>query len=294
MSSFIELCHDIRNKYDNECLTGATLKNILQSVQNLPMEEQIDNQPQIIKIIYHLKSYTNVNKVLTKEETQDVLNLFPKNKSFNTIIKNIMDDFSVYTTVGSLDNIIMKIESLSQKEQNKKAADIDKIKRTIHEYGNKDRSLSNKQSNRLLKVLSDCIPSKFQIVPNPSVVPNYNAISKPYYNTLSKPNYNTLSKPPKFEADDQISEIVYMLITNLNRDTLGSSLTNYVVDYFVYVNILLEDNYNRYKDITEEIKKCLRNHSWQCESDTSAGGFYSEPNATQLVNDLQTIINKYF
>ncbi len=287
MSTFSELSINIVNQYENSCMTGSSVKKILQQLDNLPTQERLTNQKSVIPIIYKLKCYNNENKVLTNEETKEIVNLFKVNcNTFHFIIKEIIKNFHEYDTVHSLNLIIVKLDNMSQDQQIKYTEDITKIKRTINEYGKKDTTLSTKQSKRLLKVLSDIIPSKIQSAPIPK--------SEIKYTYNDKPNYNAVSKPAKFDGDDQISEIVYMLLTNLNRDVLGSSLTNYVADYFVYVNILLEDHYSKYIDITEEIKRCLCNHTWQCESDTSAGGFYSEPDAIKLVHDLQTIINKYF
>src|SRR5688572_18122612 len=117
MSTFSELSANILNQYQNSCMTGESIKQILQQINNLPTPERLTYQKNIIPIIYHLKCY-NENKVLTKEETKEITNKFSVyetkeiTNTFHAIIKKIIDDFDTFDTVYSLNHIISKLDNI--------------------------------------------------------------------------------------------------------------------------------------------------------------------------------------
>lgn len=322
-STFLITIKEIIEKFDCEYPTIVSLQKIVEKIDILPQEEKIQNYTYIAPIKDVISSYGKEKKRLTDTQANRILDLlrsahlnismtksklitFPTVHTFPIAIKEIIDKFDVeYDTVGSLDQIIEMIDKLPSEQLIKYKEHITKIKSTINEYGkSKDRSLSSKQSKRIFKILIDSIPAKLmdrKIHYNT----NYNLSSVgqlkfpppvhiPYYDS---DGYRVIHDYPvavkKFDSDDQISGTVLSLLTDLNRNTLGSTLNTFVVEYFGVVKFLLEDDYNRYKDITNEIEECLQLHTWKCKTDTSAGGFHSEPNRSALVEDLEKIVNKY-
>ena len=97
----------------------------------------------------------------------------------------------------------------------------------------------------------------------------------------------------KLDIEDIISEIVFLLLTELGSNS-GSGLTIPVFEYFEVIDGILESDIEKYEPITSEIRMCLIEHGWKCKDKDTVGGFHTQPNKDALVGDLGEIINKYF
>lgn len=304
---------------DMKYVSVGTLQSITEKINGLPQEEKDKYENPIVLIKEKIRQATNfatnVNTEITAYRILDIrssLNqallyepAIPTN-TFHGLINGVIKVFhDEYDTVGSLDRIIAKIEALPQEQQTKYDERITKIKSTIKGYGEfKDRTLSSKQTNRILKVLREAVPVPSNVIDHNKLLnSNYSGHSIQRFSPLSQlntTNYNTTpyltleKKVVKFDTNDQIFQVVFTLLTDLSSFTLSSTLTTYVQTYYVLVNILLEDNFYKYKDITDEIEGCLQKYGWKCKDSKSEGGFQTIPNQEDLVKDLKKITDKYF
>lgn len=233
-----------------------------------------------------------------------------ENSLFNVLEQVLVDFEPIYATTGSLHEIIHLLTLLPIEEQQKYDEQINMIKKTISEYGTEDKRLTDKQSDkffRLIKSFSitfrpDKNISSWEILPkNYSKCTNNiesidNGIDEDFSELHASGLGPSLSLEYKLNFDDEIWSVVKSLLDNLSRDTLSSSLGEYVHDYFSVVNYIVDENpYNKwYKEISLDIIKCLESHSWILQSDTTAGGFYTQPDRLKLVKDIGDIISKYF
>ncbi len=95
---------------------------------------------------------------------------------------------------------------------------------------------------------------------------------------------------PKFNDEDAVlSQIVFNLIINLSRDVMSSTLNTYVTEYFDDVEPIINDYPTKYGAFSCQIESCLIKHGWNHSS-----GFSREPNPQKIINDLQTILDRYF
>jgi len=93
-------------------------------------------------------------------------------------------------------------------------------------------------------------------------------------------------------------QIVANLIINLDRNVMDSSLTPFVQEYFELLSGIMEDETcfdvnietlpGKYVDLMEDIQKGLKKHGW------NINGFDTAPKRTELVKDINEIINRYF
>jgi hypothetical protein len=288
METYLCVVKKIIENFEYDYPTVGSLQNILHQINHLSVDEKLKYQTYIFSINEAIANCGSDNKRLTDKQANNILGLLrgsvlfiplPNNKlvcvdnSFYLTIKELLDTFD-YETVGSLQGIIVKIESyVTIKESEKHHKSITEINRIIKSFGkNYSRALTEWQRSVIFKVLEDSITYK-----SPTIVKNDPTTFK----------LHTIVKKEKFPPDDIIHEVVYNLITKLTNDVMASSITTYVVDYLEVVKYLLEGDLDRYNNITSEINECLKDHNWQ-------NGFQKEPNREALLIDLQEIANDYF
>jgi hypothetical protein len=111
---------------------------------------------------------------------------------------------------------------------------------------------------------------------------------------IPKNNFSTYrthgaTSKPKLDPEDPILFPVYTLMSDLRSDGLDSSLNTYVLEYYQ----IIEDNSFMNEEIIVELNSCLKNHKWNWDKLKGVRGFYTAPNKNKLIEDLQTIIDKY-
>jgi len=94
----------------------------------------------------------------------------------------------------------------------------------------------------------------------------------------------------KLGSDSLISEIVFILLTELSRNILSSSLTTPIQEYFEDLSTIPLECMADSMDILTEIQNCLEDFGWN----VIKGGFHSEPKRANLVERLNTIAQKHF
>ena len=202
--------------------------------------------------------------------------------TFLSVIDKIISEFDTqYTTIESLQQIVLDLDSLSKATHQDK---IDVLQRIIREYGKVNKRLTDKQSKKLLNLLIKYRDS-FKPKENKPFISGNRFNKTAYYEKLPA----TYSEPVVIFDDSVISEVVYLLLTNLSRDTLSSSLNEFVLEYFDVIDAVLEGAPQRYYELTKIIKGILEDHGWKMGS-----GFQREPNQTSLVYTLDVVIKKYF
>lgn len=236
-----------------------------------------------------------------------------------SIINDVKSKHSIYTTITPVRGIIGLIENLSIAEQMKNSQIITKIKTTlkcIECYGTNNKPLTIRQMTILEDILEEAVTScpknpnhSIQSCPkNPnssiqtcpknlnssiqSCSKNPNSSIQSCANINVKPKY--FANVKKFDDNDIICEIVFGLLTNLNRNMMASSLTEYVMEYFEIISVILEGNKNKYQEIASDIQIMFKRHGWKSRSKTSLGGFHTAPNREKLSLDFNDIVNKYF
>lgn len=103
----------------------------------------------------------------------------------------------------------------------------------------------------------------------------------------------------RLSVSDDIWQIVSSLSDNLSRNTLSSNLNIFVQDYFATVDFIVEEEEDeekrgKYDSLVREIEITLKIHDWVCKSETSAGGFHTQPDRLSLSRDIKEIIGRHF
>ena len=251
------------------------------------------------------------------------------------LFEDLVNTFSCNhnTSIQELYNFIEELDKLPDYEKDAHHLHIELIKNTVKGYGKltddtKKFTLTDKQIDRFKLALHNRCGNKKRRTHNPSLmmepydplstmikiqhlssIPSLQPIypSNLYEFNFSQDDPSSIpslapiyhnyinNKKPDFGEDDVIFSIVFGLLINMNRDTTGSSLTNYILEYLESIEILLEsDDEKRYVDITRNITRCLENYGWICKNANTLGGFKTEPKRVELVKDLEKIVNLYF
>lgn len=87
----------------------------------------------------------------------------------------------------------------------------------------------------------------------------------------------------KIDPNDTLYSVILNLLTNLNHDMLSSNITSIVSNYLEMVKDIDEP----YDDVINEIENVFKNNSWIDRE------FYFEPNQYKLIEELQSVVNKY-
>lgn len=299
---------------------ATTFETLHEQKSEIGIEIKIDEPlTNLSKILELLSSITpQLNKLGAKIVVDNEIKI--KGLNFPDIIQQIHDNFrSTYVeNVGSLREIIVLIDSLSDDEKIRYDFKISLLKKTISEYGkDMDKQLTYKQVNKLYGIISSykksftpyssCIPREIN---NNVISFNHNQIDdnivehdqtddksfKQFHDNGFIDYDVALLDDHKLGFDDEMWPVISGFIDNLSRDGLDSSITVFVEDYFMFVGFVLETDIDNktYAKLTSAITNCLIFHSWRLKSETSAGGFYSKPNREQLVKDMNSLVAKYF
>jgi hypothetical protein len=242
---------------------------------------------------------------------------------FPKILGQIIVDFEYkYHNVHSLQEIVDKINSLSVEEKIKYNGHIflilskieDCVKNNKRLTDEKDTNIFNTIKGRynLLKPL-DCGEREFEaflsreentsnnekdileddfaaFLPREEKFTNHNGVrEKEFENDFT----SFLAKEKKFEPDDIYMTILSNLINNLNRDVMGSSLTNYIIEYFEVVHSIMETEPDKYLEITSEVVKWLGLYGWNNDRFDGSIGFQTEPDRIGLADNLTTIMTSH-
>lgn len=234
------------------------------------------------------------------------------------LFEDLVNTFSCNhnTSIQELYNFIEELDKLPDYEKDTHHLHIELIRNTVKGYGKltddtKKFTLTDKQIDRFKLALHNKCDRKKKRMSDPStmIARIQHLSSMPSLSPIYPPNpygfnFSQDDNPlpgvyannkPDFDEDDVIFSIVFELLINMNRDTTGSSLTNYILEYLKSIEILLESNdEKRYCDITRNITRCLENHGWICKNANTLGGFKTEPRRVELVKDLEKIVNLYF
>jgi hypothetical protein len=296
-NTYVTLIKNIIEKFDYNYTTTTSLQNIIKSFDELSTNEKEKHGEYINLIKKVIFSYGDQTKRLSDHQVNGILELLrgslvylPRGKytsepptqevdAFTTLINNIIKGFFInYTTIHSLQDIIFMFRSFRSEQLLGHLHHLKLIEDTIKSFGNDgDKMLTEKQSRTMLKVLRNennkhpCDHRKYI----------------PYV-------YTSPTKVEKFDFDDVIHEVVFNLLSNLNRDISGSGLTLNIVDYFEVMEMLMQDDFNKYNNISTEIRECLQLHGWTPKSEKTLGGFRTEPKRAELVQGIQGIYDTYF
>lgn len=92
----------------------------------------------------------------------------PEN-SFFDILEEVLVDFEAnYATIESLQKIIHSLDLLSEKEQLKYGECIDSIRKKISEYGTVNKRLTDKQSDKLFKLILELFQISYRSINSPN------------------------------------------------------------------------------------------------------------------------------
>lgn len=75
---------------------------------------------------------------------------------------------------------------------------------------------------------------------------------------------------------------------------MDGTVTKFIIEYFDTINLIFDEDKNKYQGLASDIQMCFVKHGWKCKSNTSSGGFYTASNHQTLLSDFNTIVNKYF
>jgi hypothetical protein len=96
---------------------------------------------------------------------------------------------------------------------------------------------------------------------------------------LQKPTFDYIEK---LDIDNPIIDVIVNLINNLQKDRMGSSLSNYIVNYEELVRDFQAENIQ----ICVMIKYVLAKNGW-------VRGFQTEPNRTHLIQEILDVCEQY-
>lgn len=271
--TFVSIIDEIIKDFYIKYMTVGSLQKI---TEILDPSKYPEYEEYICVINKTIKEYGKANRRLTNIQVKQFTNLLRKYKNaiaikntFSYVVKDILNNFDrTYQSKESLSNVF---DVLLEEEKIKYS---DKIQ-SFYDTLNESDELNNDQRRRL----------KIQLATykNP-----------PYcYKGFENIPIRKDEKAPKLDSEDIISSVIFLLITEISCG-LGSGLTIPVYDYFDVIDDIIQIDYNKYNPITSEIKECLVKHGWRCKNKETNGGFYTEPNKSNLVDDLSTIINEYF
>lgn len=217
--------------------------------------------------------------------------------TFPELIASVLVNFErTYTTTGSLRDLNKLLDSLPDEEVLIHNTHICEIKLAISALGKFDRIITNKQFYILTKALkngSGYTREKQKYGSGECVILKRDELYDiQYHDNLPEAGKELFAV--KYETDDIVSETVFTLLSNMNRNLMGSTLNSYVYDYFAMMELLLNEDYNKYFKIHGEIKSCLMKYGWKCKDEKTEGGFQTEPLRFEMCKSLEEIVNKYF
>lgn len=229
--------------------------------------------------------------------------------TFSTLVGRIVEDFEhKSSTIGSLQLILEQIDGLPREETAKYDSHIAIIRKTIKEYGKEDKRLTDRQANKLVNILRKSIKSTSLLSDAGSSLPlksftartssnnRFQLYDQPMFSTSSRTVRWSENYIKKFESNDVIFAVVFNLLINLSQNVMSSTYNTSVIEYFEILSPILEEDPDRYLDLTSDIQKCLQKHGWDCTGNATVGGrgFTSDFDHPVLVDNLQKIIDKYF
>lgn len=320
--TFLSTIEKILDQFDTKYATIDSLQEIINNLESLPVEEKAKNGLTILKIKNTINGFGKTNRRMSDAEAdklyRQIESITIKTPTFTDILNEILITFEVrYATVNSLQEIVDNLNNLSEEQKDKHSWKIELLKSYIKSCGVINKRLTDEQINKLHKQIksdleslkgythtldnydSNWLDNVDDIKRNKHDVPLTHIPRKPNniigHDELYASNFKSDSniaycvESNFLDLDDEIAKPVFNLLTNLSRDTLGSNLNIFVEEYFQFKSDL-----KKYEPITYEIKVCLIKHGWKCKSDTTAGGFQTQPNRIKLLDDLTEVVNKYF
>ena len=90
------------------------------------------------------------------------------------------------------------------------------------------------------------------------------------------------------QSDDMVMSTTSILLLNLNKNILSSNMTNYIKDYLEILEMALAEDYDKYIDLHNDIMTMLQKQGW-----IRNRGFQREPKKTDIIKELDEIIQKY-
>jgi hypothetical protein len=236
------------------------------------------------------------------------------------VFENLLNKLKFeYNTIKSLQNIINILDNMTEEEKFKNSIIIDKIKNTIKGYGTGNK-LTNNQHNTLVNIIqhylnqnefischrrdqNELIPCQRRDFSTEAdeiasltadgiaslTADGIASLTADEIASLTADGIASLTaiknKIIKIDSSDIMYSVILNLYTNLSYNVLSSSINLIIFNYFDMVKDLHESY--KYIDMTTEIENMLKNNTW------TESGFYSEPNQYKLIEDLQSIMNKY-
>lgn len=205
-------------------------------------------------------------------------NYVEKERTFESLINNIINKFDRYRTIKDLHTIIEDIDNLDAMEKINHPDHIIAIKNVIlllsrYQY---DYLTENQKSAMLLALKTKVTTAK---------------LDRCYVQKLDDGDFKYSEK---FECDDEIHQIVFSLLSILSCDTYGSSLNQPIYDQFELLENLVNNDPEKYSYIMKDIRNCFKNNGWIAKTELTLGGFKTAPNRVKLAEELQDIYNEFF
>jgi hypothetical protein len=291
---YVTIANSTIDQFDYIYHSTKSLAGLLRLLTSLPSQE-LTKYIKYISSINDVISSCDEDKRISDSIANSIINILKKSlrpveeEKFMLIVTETIDNFyTKFTTVGDLRSILEKISYISPENLNVNKNLLQEIRATIWSFGTVyEKKLTTRQLNRLYFVLNGSKKPTHMPMSIDTVDENYTL-----HFTDDTPLFSALSmSAEKFGEDDPLAIATYSLLVDLSYNNMESSLTPIIYDYFEVIDQL--KNEHKYSSVIEEIKKCFHVQNWQFKTEQTLGGFYSKPDRTQLVNDLQVICERY-
>jgi len=295
----------IIDEFDYRFHSILSLHNLLQTIESLPTYEKTTHEFHISALRTIVNSYGTENKRLTDFKANEVICALksslgaPSNTSsdlFVAMIDEFTREFSKYTTISSVRNIIVKLAALPTEIKQRHLDHYNSVTGVIISYGNVDKPLTFHQSTKLMRILNGEDDKKPPKSPNVyTKICNTNICDVLEQNTNSFPVYipGHGENNSKLSQDDLLYEIMCSLQQEL-MSSVGSGITMHIVNFFESCELILENESSKYDRIMKDIKNHFEQCGWKLKNETSAGGFQTAPNSTKIINGIVRIMDAYF